>query len=118
MGSEHQLQTEIMQKVPSVSGLSLEKDRSEQFRQYKDILTMLTWRDIRVRYKQSIMGFAWAILMPVLIVGSGLIVMVAFAAFWRQRRHSNAQWCGQRDHDGERFRCLQLHRVPASMPPL
>ena len=53
---------------------------SEQFRQYKDILTMLTWRDIKVRYKQSVMGFAWAILMPILIIGSGLIVMVAFAA--------------------------------------
>lgn len=53
---------------------------SEQIRQYKDILTMLTWRDIKVRYKQSIMGFAWAILMPTLIIGSGLIVMVAFAA--------------------------------------
>jgi ABC-type polysaccharide/polyol phosphate export permease len=40
---------------------------------------MLTWRDIKIRYKQSVMGFAWAILMPVLIVGSGLIVMVAFS---------------------------------------
>lgn len=53
---------------------------SDAVRQYKDILTMLTWRDIKVRYKQSIMGFAWAILMPILIIGSGLIVMVAFAA--------------------------------------
>jgi lipopolysaccharide transport system permease protein len=53
---------------------------SDAFRQYKDILTMLTWRDIKVRYKQSVMGFAWAILMPILIIGSGLIVMVAFAA--------------------------------------
>ena len=41
---------------------------------------MLTKRDIKIRYKQSLMGFAWAILMPVLVVGSGLIVMVAFAA--------------------------------------
>jgi len=41
---------------------------------------MLTERDIKIRYKQSIMGFAWAILMPILIVGSGLIVMVAFSA--------------------------------------
>jgi lipopolysaccharide transport system permease protein len=40
---------------------------------------MLTWRDIKIRYKQSIMGFAWALLMPVLIVGSGLIVMVTFS---------------------------------------
>jgi lipopolysaccharide transport system permease protein len=49
------------------------------FSQYGDLLLMLTWRDIKIRYKQSIMGFAWAILMPVLIVGSGLIVMVAFS---------------------------------------
>lgn len=52
---------------------------SEQFAQYKDLLFMLTWRDIKIRYKQSIMGFAWAVLMPILIIGSGLIVMVAFA---------------------------------------
>ncbi len=32
---------------------------------------MLTWRDIRVRYKQSVMGFFWAILMPAVVVGAG-----------------------------------------------
>lgn len=53
---------------------------SEEFGQYKALLFMLTRRDIKIRYKQSVMGFAWAILMPVLVVGSGLIVMVAFAA--------------------------------------
>lgn len=47
--------------------------------QYRDLLFMLTWRDIKVRYKQSIMGFLWAVLMPILIVGSGLIVTVAFS---------------------------------------
>jgi lipopolysaccharide transport system permease protein len=53
---------------------------SEAFSQYKELLFMLTWRDVKIRYKQSIMGFAWAILMPILVIGSGLIVMVAFAA--------------------------------------
>jgi len=53
---------------------------SEAFAQYKELLFMLTWRDVKIRYKQSIMGFAWAILMPILVIGSGLIVMVAFAA--------------------------------------
>jgi lipopolysaccharide transport system permease protein len=53
---------------------------SEAFEQYKELLLMLTWRDVKIRYKQSIMGFAWAILMPILVIGSGLIVMVAFAA--------------------------------------
>jgi homopolymeric O-antigen transport system permease protein len=52
---------------------------SEEFAQYKELLLMLTWRDIKIRYKQSIMGFAWAILMPILVIGSGLVVMVAFA---------------------------------------
>jgi len=52
---------------------------SVEFAQYKELLFMLTSRDIKIRYKQSIMGFAWAVLMPILIVGSGLIVMVAFS---------------------------------------
>jgi lipopolysaccharide transport system permease protein len=46
---------------------------------YRDLLYMLTWREIRIRYKQSIMGFLWAMLMPILIVGSGILVRQAFA---------------------------------------
>jgi lipopolysaccharide transport system permease protein len=40
---------------------------------------MITYRDIKVRYKQSIMGFFWAILMPILIVLSGVVVRYAYA---------------------------------------
>lgn len=46
---------------------------------YRDLLYMLTWRDIRLKYKQSIMGFMWAILMPVLIVSAGVLVRYAFS---------------------------------------
>ena len=42
--------------------------------QYRHLLMMLTWRDIRIRYKQSVMGFMWAIFMPLLIVAAGIIV--------------------------------------------
>jgi lipopolysaccharide transport system permease protein len=52
----------------------------EDLGQYRELLFILTQRDIRIRYKQSVMGFAWAVLMPILIVGSGIIVMVAFSA--------------------------------------
>lgn len=52
---------------------------SSELVHYRDLLFMLTWRDIKIRYKQSVMGFLWAILMPVLIIGSGLLVMVAFS---------------------------------------
>ena len=33
--------------------------------QYKDLLFFLVWRDIKVVYKQTVLGFAWAIIRPV-----------------------------------------------------
>jgi ABC-type polysaccharide/polyol phosphate export permease len=41
-----------------------------------DLIYILTWRDIKVRYKQSVMGMMWAIFMPALIIGAGLLVRV------------------------------------------
>jgi homopolymeric O-antigen transport system permease protein len=46
---------------------------------YRDLLFMLVWRDIKIRYKQSVMGFLWAIFMPMLIVGAGVLVRLAFS---------------------------------------
>ena len=31
---------------------------------YRQLLVSLTWRDIRIRYKQSLLGVAWAVLLP------------------------------------------------------
>lgn len=45
----------------------------------RDLLYILTWREITVKYKQSIMGMLWAVLMPSIIIGAGLIVRYAFA---------------------------------------
>jgi lipopolysaccharide transport system permease protein len=33
---------------------------------YRELLYFLTWRDIAVRYKQAVLGVAWAVLQPVL----------------------------------------------------
>jgi lipopolysaccharide transport system permease protein len=33
---------------------------------YRELLFFLTWRDIKVRYKQTVLGVAWAILQPFL----------------------------------------------------
>jgi len=35
-----------------------------ELRQYRDLLYFLVWRDIKVRYKQTVLGFAWAIITP------------------------------------------------------
>lgn len=45
----------------------------------RELLWQLTRRDIVIRYKQSVMGLAWALLLPALIVGSGILVRVAIA---------------------------------------
>jgi lipopolysaccharide transport system permease protein len=33
---------------------------------YRELLYFLTWRDVKVRYKQTVLGVAWAMLQPVL----------------------------------------------------
>ena len=38
---------------------------------YREVLYMLTWRDIRVKYKQSVMGFNGVLFMPMLFVLMG-----------------------------------------------
>jgi len=42
---------------------------------YRELLYFLIWRDIKVRYKQTILGFAWAILQP-------FMMMVVFSLFF------------------------------------
>jgi homopolymeric O-antigen transport system permease protein len=45
----------------------------------RDLLMIMSWREIKVKYKQSVMGILWAVLMPIAIVGSGVIVRYALA---------------------------------------
>src|SRR3954453_22265480 len=42
---------------------------------YRELLFFLTWRDIKVRYKQTALGAAWAILQP-------FATMVVFSLFF------------------------------------
>jgi homopolymeric O-antigen transport system permease protein len=45
-----------------------------ELRRSRELLYMLTWREIRIRYKQSIMGLLWAVLMPLIITLAGLML--------------------------------------------
>jgi len=51
----------------------------KEIMKYQDLLFMLTFRDIRIRYKQAAMGFLWAIFMPIVAVAAGMIIKVAMA---------------------------------------
>jgi lipopolysaccharide transport system permease protein len=55
------------------------KSELKELYNYRELLYMIAYRDIKVRYKQSVMGFLWAILMPILIVLSGIVVRYAYA---------------------------------------
>jgi lipopolysaccharide transport system permease protein len=35
---------------------------------YRELIYFLTWRDIKVRYKQAALGIAWAIIQPIMIM--------------------------------------------------
>lgn len=43
--------------------------------EYRELLYFLTWRDIKVRYKQTILGAAWAIIQP-------FFTMIIFSIFF------------------------------------
>ena len=43
--------------------------------EYRELLFFLTWRDIKVRYKQTLLGAAWAIIQP-------FFTMVVFSLFF------------------------------------
>src|SRR5262245_40813865 len=45
----------------------------------RDLLYIIAWREIRLRYKQSVMGMAWAVLMPSVIISAGFVVRFAFS---------------------------------------
>lgn len=46
---------------------------------YKDLLFMLTLRDIRIRYKQAAMGFLWALFMPMMAILAGIVIKKAMS---------------------------------------
>ena len=55
---------------PASPVLVLEAGRSEAFYwrnlwHYRELLAFLAWRDVKVRYKQAVLGVAWAVIQPV-----------------------------------------------------
>lgn len=55
------------------------RDMIREVIQFRHLLYMLAWRDIKIRYKQTAMGFLWAVFMPTLIVLAGVIVRKAMS---------------------------------------
>jgi homopolymeric O-antigen transport system permease protein len=64
--------SEIFRIQPSKGWVNL---RLREMWEYRELLYFLTWRDIKVRYKQTVLGAAWAIIQP-------FFTMVVFSLFF------------------------------------
>jgi lipopolysaccharide transport system permease protein len=62
----------IVRIHPSTSWVSL---RLNELWEYHELLYFLVWRDIKVRYKQTVLGASWAIIQP-------FFTMVVFSLFF------------------------------------
>src|SRR5512134_2749432 len=49
--------------------------RLDELWRYRELLYFLTWRDVKVRYKQTALGAAWAVIQP-------FMTMVVFSFFF------------------------------------
>jgi lipopolysaccharide transport system permease protein len=53
------------------------REAATELWRFREMLYQLTLRDVRIRYKQAVIGFGWALLMPALVVPSGCLVRYA-----------------------------------------
>ena len=67
---------------------------------YRELLYFLTWRDILVRYKQAVLGVAWAVLQP-------LLTMVVFTVVFNKLLGVSSRLLRRA------LRRLHLHRAAA-----
>jgi lipopolysaccharide transport system permease protein len=62
----------VLRIQPSRGWVSL---KLKELWEYRELLYFLTWRDVKVRYKQTVIGAAWAIIQP-------FFTMVVFSLFF------------------------------------
>ncbi|MCS7080219.1 MAG: ABC transporter permease [Chloracidobacterium sp.] len=68
-------------RTPAVPTIRIEPTRGwvavkfSELWEYRELLYFLIWRDVKVRYKQTVLGAAWAILQP-------LFTMLVFSVFF------------------------------------
>ena len=70
--------TEVTMIEPSrgIAGLDL-----GEIWKYRELLYFLTLRDVKVRYKQTLVGVAWAVIQPVLTTAIFTVIFSNFARF-------------------------------------
>ena len=81
MSTEIEKSTEITYIKPQSAWFNLDL---KDFWTYRELLYFLTWRDVKVRYKQTVIGVVWAILQPVLTTAIFTLIFSTVARFESQ----------------------------------
>ena len=72
ISNENMLDAPVIRIEPSRGWISL---KLHELWEYRELLYFLAWRDIKIRYKQTALGAAWAIIQP-------FFTMVIFSVFF------------------------------------
>ena len=59
----------------------VEKNYWQDLWRFRELFYILSWRDLRVRYKQTVIGFAWAVIRPLLTMVIFTVVFGYLARF-------------------------------------
>jgi lipopolysaccharide transport system permease protein len=59
-------QTPVQEEILVIEPGRIEKNYWSDLWRFRELFLVLAWRDVSVRYKQTIIGFAWALLRPFL----------------------------------------------------
>ncbi|MGN0361106.1 MAG: ABC transporter permease, partial [Hominisplanchenecus sp.] len=59
--------------------MSIWKERVHVFLQYSDLLKQLVKRDVKLKYRRSVLGYVWSILNPLLIM---IIMTLVFSTMF------------------------------------
>lgn len=81
MSTETEKSNQITYIKPRGAWLNLDL---QDFWTYRELLYFLTWRDVKVRYKQTAIGVVWAILQPVLTTAIFTLIFSTVARFESQ----------------------------------
>lgn len=78
------MQTENFKPTLSARVLTLEAGKAERHYwrdlwRYRELFTILAWRDVSVRYKQTVIGVIWAIIQPVFNIIVGTVIFGSLA---------------------------------------
>lgn len=82
---ERQVESEPVQRVERVTVIKPAPRRPHldvpELWHYRELLGRFVWRDITVRYKQTFLGIAWALLVPIFAAAVYTVVFGKFANF-------------------------------------